>query len=277
MRRSVNRLGGYPDVVGARVLIDYGYPLANIGVVSSTKLKAIPKRSYRSERRERQARETRKRILAVASVEFERRGYVATPMRAVAEAAGVSVPTVELAFGTKSQLLRAAIRFAIRGDAEPVPMLKRPWAQRAQEASSVANFLGIVGRVLVEGQQRSAGLILAAFEAANHDQSMLALADQLRGQRAETAAWLVDELIGRASLRGEITREQAIDTMWLLMDPHGFVALTRDRGWTAERFEAWFIDSVHKLLLAGRSAPLATTTRSRPPRPTTSTSKRRTS
>jgi TetR/AcrR family transcriptional regulator of autoinduction and epiphytic fitness len=244
--------------------------------VSSTKLSAIPKRSYRSQRRERQARLTRKRILAVASAEFERRGYVATPMRAVAQAAGVSVPTVELIFGTKSELLRAAISFAIRGDAEPVPMLSRPWAQSAHEASSVADFLAIVGRVLVEGQQRSAGLILAAFEAANHDESMLALTDQLRGQRAETAAWLVDELIGRASVRDEITHEQAIDTIWLLMDPHGFVALTRDRGWTAEQFEAWFIDSVHKLLLADESAPSATTTRSRPSRRTTSTSKRRT-
>jgi AcrR family transcriptional regulator len=242
--------------------------------VSSTKLNAIPRRSYRSERRERQASETRERILAVASAEFERKGYVATPMRAVADAAGVSVPTVELIFGTKSQLLRAAISFAIRGDAEPVPMLKRPWTQRAQEASSVADFLAIVGRVLVEGEQRSAGLVLAAFEAANHDESSLALADQLRGQRAETAAWLVDELIGRASLRGEITRGQAIDTIWLLMDPHGFVALTRDRGWTAERFGEWFIDSVHKLLLAGNSVPLATTTRSCPSRSTTSTSKR---
>jgi AcrR family transcriptional regulator len=247
--------------------------------VSSTKLKAIPKRSYRSERRERQARETRERILAVASAEFERRGYVATSMRAVAEAAGVSVPTVELVFGTKSQLLRAAISSAIRGDAEPVPMLKRAWAQRAQEASSVGEFLAIVGRVLVEGEQRSAAPILAAFEAANHDESMSALADQLRGQRAETAAWLVDELIARASLRREITREQAIDTVWLLMDPHGFIALTRGRGWTAERFEAWFIDSVHKLLLADESATsaAAAAARSRPSRSTTSTSRRRTS
>jgi AcrR family transcriptional regulator len=245
--------------------------------VSSTKLNAIPKRSYRSEPRERQARETRERILAVASAEFERRGYVATPMRAVAEAAGVSVPTVELVFGTKAELLRAAISFAIRGDGAPVAMLKRPWAQRAQEASSVADFLAIVGRVLVGGQQRSARLILAAFEAANHDESMSALADQLRGQRGETAAWLVDELIRRASLRGEVTREQAIDTIWLVMDPHGFIALTHDRGWTPERFEAWFIDSVKTLLLAGESAPSAATTRSRPSRPTTSTSKRRTS
>jgi len=156
-------------------------------------------------------------------------------------------------------------------------MLKRAWAQRAQEASSVGEFLAIVGRVLAEGEQRSAGPILAAFEAANHDESMSALADQLRGQRAETAAWLVDELIARASLRREITREQAIDTVWLLMDPHGFIALTRDRGWTAERFEAWFVDSVHKLLLAGESAASAAATRSRPSRSTTSTSRRRTS
>ena len=106
--------------------IYYGYPLANILVVSSTKLEAIPKRSYRSKRRERQARETRERILAVASAEFEDNGYVATTIRAVAEAAGVSVPTVELIFGTKSQLLRAAISFAIRGDAEPVAMLEAP-------------------------------------------------------------------------------------------------------------------------------------------------------
>jgi AcrR family transcriptional regulator len=246
-------------------------------VVSSTKLNTVPKRSYRSERRERQASETRERILAVASAEFERKGYVATRMRAVAEAAGVSVPTVELVFGTKPQLLRAAISFAIRGDGEPIPMLKRPWAKTAQEASSVADFLAIVGRVLVEGQQRSGRLILAAFEAANHDESMTALAEQLRGQRGETAAWLVDELIRRASLRGEITRERAIDTIWLLMDPHGFVALTRDRGWTAKRFEAWFIDSVKTLLLAGESAPPAATTHSRSSRPTTSTPKRRTS
>jgi AcrR family transcriptional regulator len=193
-------------------------------------------------------------------------------MRAVAQAAGVSVPTVELGFGTKSQLLRAAISFAIRGDGQRVAMLKRPWAQRAQEASSVAGFLAIVGGVLVDGERRSAGLILAAFEAANHDESMSALADQLRGQRAETAGWLVDQLIGRASLRREVTREQAIDTVWLLMDPHGFVALTRDRGWTAARFEVWFIDSVQELLLARECVPFAA-----PSRQTTSRSKRRTS
>ncbi|MGB9185189.1 MAG: helix-turn-helix domain-containing protein [Solirubrobacteraceae bacterium] len=242
--------------------------------MSPTKVEAIPRRSYRSEQRERQARATRERILTAASTEFQRRGYTATRMRAVANAAGVSVPTVELLFGTKPQLLRAAISFAIRGDAQPIPMLERQWAHRAHNAASAGDFLAIVGRVLVEGERRSAGLIVAAFEAANQDDSMKTLADQLRGQRAETAAWLVDQLIARASLRSDVTRELAIDTVWLLMDPHGFRALTRDRGWTPERFEAWFTDSVRRLLLASEPAPVQTT-RSRPTPPTTSTPKRK--
>ena len=207
--------------------------------------------------RERRARQTRERILASASAEFVRSGYGATTMRAVARAAGVSVPTVELVFGTKPELLRAAIRFAIRGDAGPIPMLERTWAVTAQAEGSAAGFLAVVARTLTEAAQRSAGLVVAAFEAARLDESMRALADQLRAQRAETAAWIVDGLMTRSSLRADIGRDQAIDTVWLLMDPHGFCALTRDRGWSADRFGRWFSDSVCRLLLARADAATA--------------------
>jgi AcrR family transcriptional regulator len=188
--------------------------------------------------------------LAAASAEFLRAGYAVTTIRAVASQAAVSVPTVELAFGTKPKLLRAAIAFSIRGDADTVPMLQRDWALEASAARSAADFLNIVARVLADSAARSAGLVVAAFEGANVDESMRELADQLRAQRAETARWIVDGLVGRSSLRAEMTREQAIDTVWLLMDPHGFCALTRHRGWTPKEFEHWFTDSVSRLLLA---------------------------
>jgi AcrR family transcriptional regulator len=193
-----------------------------------------------------------------------RSGYVATTMRAVASAAEVSVPTVELVFGTKAQLLRAAIGFAIRGDAEPVPMLQRDWALEATATESVTEFIAIVGRVLADSATRSAGLVLAAFEGANVDESMRALADQLRAQRAETAGWLIDGLMRRSSLRSEMTRDQAIDTIWLLMDPHGFCALTRYRGWTPGQFERWFTDSVSRLLLGSPETAAAETALRRP-------------
>lgn len=220
---------------------------------------AALRRSYRSPMRERRARATRERILAAARTEFLRCGYAATTMRAVARAAGVSVATVELVFGTKAALLRAAISFAIRGDADPVPMLEREWAMRAQAAVSAAEFLEIVARVLTDSSQRSAGLIVAAFEAARADESMRGVADQLRSQRAETAAWIVDGMLERASLRPEATRDRAIDTVWLLMDPHGFQALTEDRGWAPRQFECWFTDSVRRLLLVQERATPART------------------
>ena len=46
-------------------------------------------------------------------------------MRALAEAAGVSVKTVEALFGTKAALLEEVVRFAIRGDLEDVEMPQR--------------------------------------------------------------------------------------------------------------------------------------------------------
>jgi AcrR family transcriptional regulator len=206
--------------------------------------------------RERRARQTREQILAAAGAEFRRSGYAATTIRTIAATAGVSVPTVELVFGTKPQLLRAAISFAIRGDADPLPMLERDWTRRAQATPSVADFLAIVAEVLTESAQRAAGLVVAAFEAARADQSTRQLADALRAQRAETADWIVDGLIARAVLRPEISRSQAIDTVWLLMDPQAFCGLTRDRGWTPQQYERWFTDSVCRLLLV-QSDPAA--------------------
>jgi len=216
---------------------------------------APPRRRYQSAKREQRARKTRERILAAAGAEFLRLGYSGTTIRAVADAAGVSVPMVELAFGTKAQLLHAAIKYAIRGDAAPLPMLERGWTRNARSARSVEGFLELVGAVLRESAERSAGLVVAAFEAAHLDPSTRELADRLRAQRAETAAWIVDGVIERSPLRTGLTREQAVDTVWLLMDPHVFRALTYDRGWSAGRFELWFADSVRRLLLSTEARP----------------------
>src|SRR6516162_7650131 len=95
-------------------------------------------RRYRSPRREQQARRTRARITAAAARQFLARGYAAATMRAVADGAGVALPTVELAFGTKARLLKAVIDTAIAGDDRPVPMLAREWAARAEATAGPA-------------------------------------------------------------------------------------------------------------------------------------------
>jgi AcrR family transcriptional regulator len=206
-------------------------------------------RRYRSPRREQQARRTRARITAAAAQRFLACGYAATTMRAVAADARVALPTVELAFGTKAQLLKAAIDVAIAGDDEPVPMLTRGWAEQAESMAGPAEFAAVFAEVLAQSAQRAAGLTLAALEAARSDEDITAVAAQLMTQRQVMATWLVDGLLRRSPLRNGTDRAAAIDTIWTLMDPAVFCRLTGDRGWSATRFRDWFTDSTLRLLL----------------------------
>ena len=123
-------------------------------------------RPYRSPVRAERAARTRAAILAAAHVRFLADGYAATTVRSVAQAAGVSVPTIELAFGTKAALLKAAIDVAIAGDDEPVAVLDRPWVGEVRAVDDPRQLLGLVAGVLTAAQVRSAGLMLALFEGA---------------------------------------------------------------------------------------------------------------
>jgi hypothetical protein len=165
------------------------------------------------------------------------------------------VPTVEQQFGAKSALLRAAIDVAIAGDGEPVAVLDRPWATTAADATTVGELMAVIGPVLGAAQERSAGLVLAAFEGSARDDTLAELSDQLIAQRERTAAWIVERITAISELRREITPAGALDTVWVLMDPAVFHRLTRQRSWTTGAYERWFATSVEQLLVGEPPAP----------------------
>src|SRR5438067_1937348 len=167
-------------------------------------------RRYRSDLRAEQARRTRARILGAATERFLAVGYAATTIRSVASAAEVSVPTVELQFGTKVQLLKEAIDIAIAGDDAPIPMLERDWASAAEHTSDASALLAGFARALRDAAVRSAGLIVAAHEAARSDPEIAELSQQLSEQRVATVTWIVDAVRKRTSLRPGLTRNRAI-------------------------------------------------------------------
>ncbi|MGD0603977.1 MAG: TetR family transcriptional regulator [Streptosporangiaceae bacterium] len=208
-----------------------------------------PSRVYRSAQRAAQAQHTRGRIVAAAAEQFASLGYAATTIRSVAAAAGVSVASIELAFGTKAQLLKTAIDVAIAGDDDPVAILHRDWATAARAATTVHEFLTAVGRTLRPAMARSAGLVLAAYDAAGTDPPLRNLAEQLSAQRAATVAWIIDGITDRAALREGVSRRHAIDQVWLLMDPAVYDRLTRYRDWNPASYETWFTDTTIRLLL----------------------------
>jgi AcrR family transcriptional regulator len=207
------------------------------------------RRGYVSGARTERAQKTRSRVIEAATRLFVQQGYATTTVRAIATEAGVSVPTVELLFGTKAQLLHVVIDVAVAGDDEPVPVLSRAWATDAQSSRDVQDFLSVVARVLSEAQVRSAGVMLAAYEAAASDPDIQLLILDRESQRERTVAWIVDSMLERAALRPGLDRGGAIDTVWLLMDPVIFNRLTRHRGWSPDRYASWFADSVAQLLV----------------------------
>jgi AcrR family transcriptional regulator len=191
-------------------------------------------------------------VIDAATRLFVQQGYATTTMRAIAAEAGVSVPTVELLFGTKAQLLHVVIDVAIAGDDEPVPVLSRAWVAEAQSVRDLADFLLVVAQVVSEAEARSAGVILVAYEAAAADPDIQLLILDRESQRERTAAWIVDSVRERADLRPGLDRAGAIDTVWMLMDPVIFSRLRRYRGWSADRYASWFADSATRLLTSER-------------------------
>lgn len=206
-------------------------------------------RGYRSARREVQARQTRARIITAAAQRFLVHGYSGTTMRAVALDANVSLPTVELAFRTKARLLKAVIDIAIAGDDEHVAMLDRQWATQAESIVGPADFVAAFTRQFTISAGRAAGLAAAALEGARADEDIAAVAAQLLSQRQVMAAWLVDGIMIRSALRDRVSRTDAVDTVWTLMDPVIFCRLSEDRRWTPGQFERWFTDTITQLLL----------------------------
>jgi TetR/AcrR family transcriptional regulator, regulator of autoinduction and epiphytic fitness len=141
------------------------------------------------------------------------------------------------------------IDVAVAGDDEPVPVLSRVWAADAQSARDLADFLSVVAQVLSEAQARSAGVMLAAYEAAASDPDIQLLIMDRESQRERTTAWIVNGVVERAGLRPGLDRAAAIDTVWMLMDPVIFNRLMRHRGWSLDRYASWFADSVTRLLV----------------------------
>src|SRR4051794_7224355 len=116
-------------------------------------------RRYESPRRREQAAATRRAILEAAQALFERDGYAATTIAAVAREAGVATKTVYLAFETKSGLLRALWHPLLRGDEADVPIGERPWYRAMFDEPDPARRLALGARGARTVKERAGGLL----------------------------------------------------------------------------------------------------------------------
>lgn len=206
------------------------------------------KREYRSAVRDEQALATRRRIRGAAEELFLRDGYVATSMAAIAEAAGVSRPTVFNTFGSKADLLREVADVRLAGDDEPVDVLSRPSGRAMLEATDPEEVLRLHARLGAQLLDRIAPLLLVVTEAAATDGDAAALLAAQEDGRLFGMGAAVDRLVELGALRDGITAEQASASLWMLsgLEPY---ALAKRQGWPIEAYVDWYLRCARALVL----------------------------
>src|SRR5215211_7393861 len=127
----------------------------------------VKTRRYESPRRREQAAATRRQILEAAQRLFERQGYAATTMAAIAGEAGVALKTVYVAFETKSGLLRALWHLLLRGDEQAAPVADRRWYQEVLEEPDPDRLLALTARNARVVKERAGALMEVIRSAAS--------------------------------------------------------------------------------------------------------------
>lgn len=197
------------------------------------------KRRYESPRRRLQAEATRRDILAAAQRLFERQGYATTTMAEIAEAAGVALKTVYLAFETKSGLLRTLWNLLLRGDESDRPVAERDWYIAVLEEEHPERGLRLNAHNSATGKRRISGILEVIRNAAAVDDEIAALWQRIQTEYRANQRAIVERLAQRGDLNPDLDVDRATDILWTINHPNTWQLLVVDRGWTPDQYEQW--------------------------------------
>jgi AcrR family transcriptional regulator len=209
----------------------------------------VKTRPYNSPRRRQQAAATRREILEAAQRLFERQGYAATTMAAIAAEAGVALKTVYVAFETKSGVLRALWHLLLRGDEVEAPVKERPWYREVLAEPDPERQLRMNARNSRAVKTRAGALMGVIRNAATTDADIEALWSRIQTDFYDVQRPIVEALNTKNALRPELDVSRATDILWTLNHPDVWQLLVRERGWTPEQYERWFADTSCSQLL----------------------------
>jgi AcrR family transcriptional regulator len=214
-----------------------------------------PKRPYDSPRRREQAAATRLEILDAAQRLFERDGYPATTMAAIAAEARVALKTVYVAFDTKSGVLKALWNARLRGGADGPPMAEHPWYREAVEEPDPERQLRLNARNSREGKLRIAALAELIRSAAPLDADLDALWQRIGTEYHANQRVIIESIAEKGALTPELDVQRATDILWTLNHPNSWQLLVQQRGWTPEQYEQWAADAACAQLLNTANEP----------------------
>jgi AcrR family transcriptional regulator len=198
----------------------------------------------RPTRREIAAQATRQEIIAAAHRLFVERGYAPTSMSDIADAAGVSIPTIYASVGPKPALLSALSTSLNLAMGRPQGMV------RVIHEADPIELLRLIAHVGRELQERFGDLIAALRLAAAVEPEVAKVVKASRDRGVVLSRLIAGRLDELDALRPGVSREEAAAVIDLLAGgPETYGRLVRGHGWSFDQVEAWVIEALTRLLL----------------------------
>lgn len=191
--------------------------------------------------RQRQALATRAQIAAAARTLFAGRGYVATTISAIAEAADIPAPTIYSAFGSKANILREiADQLVSTLDVNRAHELARADPDAARGLRAAAAIQRRQYELMYD-------VIEVYLEAAKTDPEIAVAANRIAANREEA---FFQHIAAVADRLGAVTVDDGLSVYLALVLPEVWGTLVAERGWPPDKYEAWLGDSLVATLLS---------------------------
>jgi AcrR family transcriptional regulator len=212
-----------------------------------------PKRRYVSDVRRENAEATRLRIAEAARALMLERGYAATTMADVAQAAGVVVQTLYSSCpGGKPGLAKLVYDVTLAGDAQPIPQSARPQVQAIIAEPDPVRKLALYAEMAMTIFQRVGPVHRVLRAAAAATPADARLNDLLAGteqQRLVGSRGPAEHLIAIGALRTGLSVERAADQIYALTSFELFERFTEVCGWSVPDCQDWLARTLAELLL----------------------------
>lgn len=214
-----------------------------------TKLKS-PKRTYDSSRRRAQANETRRHILEAARKLFMERGYAGATTEAIAAEAGVAAQTIYAIFKNKKRILISLMNVSpSTGVEDHTPMAERPTVQAVSQERDRRRQLQMFAQVVANNLDQISEVFEVMTDAAKTEPDLDRIVQKLNKRRLENMTFAVAQFARNGPFRDNMDEGYARDIVWTLTSGEVFLLLTRERGWSKEKYTQWLAETLIKVLL----------------------------
>jgi AcrR family transcriptional regulator len=188
--------------------------------------------------------DTRNRLLRAAEEEFSVRGYAGTTVTRLAAAAGVSVQTLYLAWGSKRALLRGYMENALAGGAGSPEDADRRFAGLPPRERLIE-----LAALVTEVAERAATGWSLYRDASAVDPEIAADWNELQLLRHRLFTRILGDIPASAMAEG-LTLKSAVDTAWTIASPESYDLLVRRLGYQLQEFRDWMKNNLIKAILA---------------------------